>query len=909
MSRPSVSVATILAVLTLLGTLVPAAEAASVAALSPGLPEGLVGASAVHHGGKVYIFGGRLENGLYSDAVYEMDAATGAVSKVATLPRATGGDNGGRYSGAAVAVGSRIFYFGGATLVNIDMNADGQKENVPKALRDIVEFDPSTKAVRTLSDKLPTGAWGMAAAEANGYVYLFGGFTFDVLDLPSTKRHDRVLRFAPSASEGSSARVRELQTMLPYAVQDAAAAKIGSRILIMGGLSDHHETSNPCPSYTYYNPQTRKEETNQVSVCLTKRIISFDTTPNSEIALGIAGELPYRAQFISAGVVQNKAYVPGGLYTDGTAGTSITEVSLDARNNAISRIIVPTLPRGAFGQGVATDGAQLFIAGGRTGSETQLTREIHRLDPRTTAPWAPRAATAVDVTGAVRLSWEAPSYNGDGVITGYRIYRQAAGAEEERVAEITQLSYDDTAVRPGTEYVWRITAVNAAGESETSARVTRSSGIAVPGAVTAFQGFPGNDHVVLRWRAPEETGGSNITGYRVLRNDRLLVSLPPDAVEHTDTTAKNGETYAYQIRAYNAKGDGAASETVRITPAPVPPAPGGITAEIIAATSGSSAVQVQWFPSAENVERYVVYRSPLPGRAGVIVANTSSTTFVDEQVERGRTYYYAIAGENSAGRSPPSTEAAVSLVRTPGAPTEVAALGMEGEIRVSWAPPIDTGDAPAASLRYYVSREGGGSSRSIIVKTDIEGTVFTDRAVTPGQAYSYTVTTLNPMQSTPSAAASATARALVNRAPSAVLAIMPPLTTAGDPVDLDASQSSDIDGTIKTYLFNFGDGTDPVTTTQASVTHQYAFNGTYTASVIVVDNRNEESAPATAQVIVGEVVTDRPDGGLPGNLGGRTPGAVAQPGSENPKVPGPGALLVLLAVAVAVGLARHRPKG
>ncbi|HVM44506.1 MAG TPA: PKD domain-containing protein, partial [Candidatus Thermoplasmatota archaeon] len=296
----------------------------------------------------------------------------------------------------------------------------------------------------------------------------------------------------------------------------------------------------------------------------------------------------------------------------------------------------------------------------------------------------------------------------------------------------------------------------------------------------------------------------------------------------------------------------------------------------------------------------------LPGRAGTVVGTLgqSDTTFIDNNVERGRTYYYSVASENNVGRSQPSNEEQVALVRKPGAPSELTAVGLEGEVRLTWAAPIDTGDAPEPTLRYYVSRQGGGSSRAIIIKTDIEGTTYIDRAITPGQSYTYTVTTLNPMVSDPSEPATATPKAILNKAPVALLSILPPLANAGDPVELDASQSSDIDGSIQSYLFDFGDGTDAVRTASASISHQYAYNGTFTATVIATDNRGEVSAPATAQVIIGEVVSRNVDSGLPGRVpaGDRS----NAPGSQTPGIPGPSAGLLLVAVAaLALALSRR----
>jgi PKD repeat protein len=60
--------------------------------------------------------------------------------------------------------------------------------------------------------------------------------------------------------------------------------------------------------------------------------------------------------------------------------------------------------------------------------------------------------------------------------------------------------------------------------------------------------------------------------------------------------------------------------------------------------------------------------------------------------------------------------------------------------------------------------------------------------------------------------------------------------TSGDaplPVDFDASDSSDVDGTITNYAWDFGDGN---TGTGVTTSHTYTTPGTYTATVTVTDN-------------------------------------------------------------------------
>ena len=61
------------------------------------------------------------------------------------------------------------------------------------------------------------------------------------------------------------------------------------------------------------------------------------------------------------------------------------------------------------------------------------------------------------------------------------------------------------------------------------------------------------------------------------------------------------------------------------------------------------------------------------------------------------------------------------------------------------------------------------------------------------------------------------------------------------------SNSYDTDGVITNYLWDFGDGTN---STLANPTHVYSTAGNYTATLLVTDNSNGTSAPATVPVTV-----------------------------------------------------------
>lgn len=70
--------------------------------------------------------------------------------------------------------------------------------------------------------------------------------------------------------------------------------------------------------------------------------------------------------------------------------------------------------------------------------------------------------------------------------------------------------------------------------------------------------------------------------------------------------------------------------------------------------------------------------------------------------------------------------------------------------------------------------------------------------------------------------------------------------TVGSPVTLDGSASSDLDGTIVAYDWDFGDSS---TGTGVTPTHTYAAPGTYTVSLTVTDNDGgTDTATTTADI-------------------------------------------------------------
>jgi len=107
----------------------------------------------------------------------------------------------------------------------------------------------------------------------------------------------------------------------------------------------------------------------------------------------------------------------------------------------------------------------------------------------------------------------------------------------------------------------------AAGPSPATSPVASPSAApaaTAPGAPTGLSAAPAKGKgIQLTWSAPGSDGGSAITGYRVYRDGALLTTVT--GTSHKDTTTTSGRTYAYEVSAVNAVGEGARSNTASAT--------------------------------------------------------------------------------------------------------------------------------------------------------------------------------------------------------------------------------------------------------------------------------------------------------------------------------------------------------
>jgi fibronectin type 3 domain-containing protein len=346
-----------------------------------------------------------------------------------------------------------------------------------------------------------------------------------------------------------------------------------------------------------------------------------------------------------------------------------------------------------------------------------------------TPPTAPTVIAAPG-NGSVKLTWAAVS----GAVS-YSIARsQTTGTGYTSLGSPTPVNattFTDSNVTNGVTYYYVVTASNGTCGSSNSNEASAAPACTPPAAITSLVATPGDSSVALTWTAP-----ATAISYQILRSttsgSSYTLAGSKGSTGFTDTNVVNGTTYYYVVTASNGSCSSGNSNEVSVTPACVPPAaPTGVTP-----TAGDGSISLSWTAPA-GATLYRVSRNTTGTGTFPQIATPTATSYFDQPLTDGTTYYYVVAASNGSCWSANSAVASGTPVCTPPTmPGAITATPGDAQVSLSW------GASPGATS-YSVSRTTtSGATPSSIASPTV--TSYTDSTgLANGNTYYYRVSASN----------------------------------------------------------------------------------------------------------------------------------------------------------------------
>ncbi|RXZ78977.1 hypothetical protein EBB07_24905 [Paenibacillaceae bacterium] len=326
------------------------------------------------------------------------------------------------------------------------------------------------------------------------------------------------------------------------------------------------------------------------------------------------------------------------------------------------------------------------------------------------APSVPTGVTAEAGNAQVAVSFDAPADDGGGDIVSYTVSawedeaQAPAGSASGAASPITV-----SGLTNGVNYTFSVVATNESDSSEPSAHSTSVAPIAdLPSAPVNVQATAGDQSASVSFDAPDNDGGSPITGY--------TVTAWNSATGNADQTAEgaaspitvnglaNGVSYTFTLVAKNVSGNSASSaHSEAITPTDgltIPSAP----TNVIAAAGNRQAVVS--FTGSDNDGGSAITGYTVTAWNGATAAGTETglaSPITITGLVNGTVYTFTVAASNQVGRS---EESAPSAPVTPVTPTT------SPENPVVYYPP-----APQTATVPGTGSAAGDSAKAVVTVT------------------------------------------------------------------------------------------------------------------------------------------------------------------------------------------------
>ncbi|KAK7507540.1 hypothetical protein BaRGS_00001475, partial [Batillaria attramentaria] len=373
---------------------------------------------------------------------------------------------------------------------------------------------------------------------------------------------------------------------------------------------------------------------------------------------------------------------------------------------------------------------------------------------------------AIDIQrNSITIRWKPPTDDGGSPLTGYVVEQREA--KRMMWTKVTTVKPDITTYQvqklaEGTEYLFRVSAVNKEGTSKPleSDVFTAKSPFDKPSAPAGPLSVSNltEDSADLEWKAPQSDGGSPLTRYYIEMRDvrrstwTKVGEVQPTVTKFTVKKLSLDNEYLFRVVAVNAEGDSPPLSTS--TPvAPVkklgpPSQPESIHVRKV----GKNFADLEWTPPKSDggakITNYRVYKSTVlpPVWEEVAKVKGFETTYTVGDLVEGKEYLFSVAAENEVGKGNVcETEMFIKAAKplekpsAPEPPLEVVDHTRES-LTLSWGASESDGGTPI--LHYVLERrEGWKTTWTHVAKVKPEGQKLTHcvQNLKEGQDYYFRV--------------------------------------------------------------------------------------------------------------------------------------------------------------------------
>jgi uncharacterized protein (DUF1800 family)/fibronectin type 3 domain-containing protein len=452
-------------------------------------------------------------------------------------------------------------------------------------------------------------------------------------------------------------------------------------------------------------------------------------------AVNTAGQSPMSAE--AAATPEASLTAPTGLTA--TGGDRTVRLTWNAVNGAAKynvyrgTAVIATVTSPAHTDTNLTNGTKYFYkvsavnaanAAGPMSSEVSATPEASLA--------APAGLTAAGGNARVTLAWTAVPG-----ASKYNIYRGTApnGQSPTPVGTVSETTFVNSGLTNGTKYYYKVAAVtasNSVGPVSAEASATPEAPLPAP---SNLKSDPGDREVILTWNpVPGATKYNVYRGTAAGAQAGTAIAAGIPAATYTNTGLTNGTAYFYKVTAVSATNvESPQSGETSATPAPILPAPGGLTA-----TPANQSITLNW-TAVTGATAYNVYRGTATGQQNATpLTRVTATTYANTGLTNGTTYFYTVAAVNANNDvGTRSAEVSSAALAPPSAPTGLTATPGNTQITLSW-----TAGTGAATYNLYVGNTTGAQATTPVA-TGITATTFLHTGLTNGTNYFYRVTSVN----------------------------------------------------------------------------------------------------------------------------------------------------------------------